>query len=111
MAEYELSPVLLRLPIKQAWLKEIYFGNKGEEYREIKPYWTVRFQNAGLLDEKGQPTGRIGEAVLFAGYGKNAWSAKIRFVLRIGEGRPEWGAEPGAKYYVLGIILLCWVKR
>ncbi len=35
MAEYELSPVVLRLPIKQAWLKEIYLGNKTEEYREI----------------------------------------------------------------------------
>ncbi len=110
MAEYELAPVVLRLPIKQAWLKEIYSGNKPEEYREIKPYWTVRFQNAGLLDEKGEPTRRIGEAVLFAGYGKDAPTAKIRFLLRIGEGRPKWGAKPGMKYYVLGIILVCWVK-
>jgi hypothetical protein len=29
--------------IKREWLREIAAGRKRVEYREIKPYWTVRF--------------------------------------------------------------------
>ena len=33
---------MLILPIKKKWLDMILSGEKGDEYREIKPYWTVR---------------------------------------------------------------------
>ena len=33
---------VLILPIRKKWLDMILSGEKGEEYREIKPYWTVR---------------------------------------------------------------------
>jgi len=33
---------VLILPIKKKWLDMIFSGEKGDEYREIKPYWTVR---------------------------------------------------------------------
>lgn len=32
---------MLVLPIKKKWLNMILSGEKGDEYREIKPYWTV----------------------------------------------------------------------
>ena len=34
---------MLTLPIKKKWFDMILLGEKTEEYREIKPYWTTRF--------------------------------------------------------------------
>lgn len=34
---------VLRLTIKKKWFELILKGEKKEEYREIKPYWLVRF--------------------------------------------------------------------
>lgn len=34
---------MLILPIKKKWFDMILSGEKKEEYREIKPYYTVRF--------------------------------------------------------------------
>lgn len=36
---------MLSLPIKMKWLEMIASGEKKDEYREIKPYWTTRFKN------------------------------------------------------------------
>ena len=36
---------MLTLPIKKKWFDMIKSGEKKEEYREIKPYWFVRFKN------------------------------------------------------------------
>ena len=36
---------MLTLPIKKKWFDMIKSGEKKEEYREIKPYWTKRFEN------------------------------------------------------------------
>ena len=36
---------MLILPIKRKWFDMIKSGEKKEEYREIKPYWTKRFEN------------------------------------------------------------------
>lgn len=33
---------MLILPIERKWLDMILLGEKADEYREIKPYWTVR---------------------------------------------------------------------
>ena len=38
---------MLTLPIKKKWFDMILFGEKKEEYREIKPYWTKRFSFFG----------------------------------------------------------------
>jgi hypothetical protein len=111
MSDYPISDVVLNLPIKRAWYEMIMRLEKPEEYREIKPYWTTRLRNAGLLDDEGKPTGRIGEAVIRAGYRPESPRAGIRFLLRIGQGRPEWGAEPGTEYYILEIILISGVTR
>ena len=34
---------MLTLPIKKKWFDMILSGEKKEEYREIKPYWFIRF--------------------------------------------------------------------
>ena len=92
---------MLALPIKQKWFEMIKSGEKVEEYREITPYYTKRFRTIGLLDEEGKPTRRLAPVVLRNGYRKNAPKIMCWFWLRIGEGKPEWGAEPGMEYYIL----------
>lgn len=37
------------------------------------------------------------------GYSKAAPQVKAMCTLSIGTGKPEWGAEPGKKYYILHI--------
>ena len=98
----------LVLPIKKKWFDMICSGEKTEEYREIKPYWTKRFHTIGLIDRYGfviphEPT-RI---TLQNGYGKDAPYVHVWVVLNIAEGREEWGAEPGEPYYVLEIVKVC----
>jgi hypothetical protein len=36
---------ILHLTVRKKWFDEIACGKKKEEYREIKPYWTVRLKN------------------------------------------------------------------
>lgn len=36
---------MLILPIKKKWFEMIASGEKKEEYREVKPYYTSRFSN------------------------------------------------------------------
>ena len=33
---------ILHLTLKRQWFDAIFFGDKREEYRELKPYWTRR---------------------------------------------------------------------
>jgi acetyltransferase-like isoleucine patch superfamily enzyme len=94
---------MLTLPIKKKWFDMIQSGKKMEEYRDIKPYWTKRFQKLGLLDEYGNPTIFL-NIVRF----RNGYSAKSPFfdaVVRLSVhcGYEEWGAKPGISYYVLNI--------
>jgi hypothetical protein len=95
---------MLNLPIKDEWFRKIDRGEKPEEYREIKPYWTKRFITAGLLNADGSPSGRMAEITLTRGYGKDAPQLAARVVLGIGQGRAKWGAEPGKEYYRLDIL-------
>ena len=45
---------MLILPIKKKWFDMILSGEKKEEYREIKPYYTTRFANLLGLSISGQ---------------------------------------------------------
>ena len=106
---------MLILPIKKKWFDMIVSGEKKEEYREIKPYYDSRFMNAfGFLLAGGQMV--YGEAapeeirkpwpvpVVFRnGYSKDSPEIVCKCTLQFGEGKPEWGAEPGKMYYVLKI--------
>ena len=93
----------LVLPIKRKWFDMILAGEKTEEYREIKPYWTKRFKTIGLLDDVGTPTNNKALVPFRNGYGKDAPEFKSWVRLYIDDGIPEWGAEPKTMYYVLVI--------
>lgn len=107
---------MLTLPIKAKWYRMILSGEKKEEYREIKPYWTTRIENAfrvavanneriipwEILHRDGTPPEQ--KIRLRCGYQKQARSAVAKVNLKIGPGRPEWGAEPGKNYFVFEIL-------
>ena len=106
---------MLILPIKRKWLEMIRSGEKKEEYREIKPYYTSRVRNlitymplkdefvvnvVKAYEDKGVPFDNI---VLRGGYNLLAPAIRISGTITIGEGKPEWGAEPGKEYYIFRI--------
>ena len=110
----------LVLPIKRKWYDMILSGVKKEEYREIKPYYTIRFMKKLGFKEINSHTAQafINEAESYRGdYNhfpainvtfRNGYSnsspyfvAKCR--LAISEGKTEWGAEQGISYFVLKI--------
>ena len=83
----------LYLPIKKKWFDMILSGEKKEEYREIKSYWTKRLlESDGVFDT----------VELRNGYGKNVPSLRIELKgIVIDTGFVGWGAERGKNYYVL----------
>lgn len=101
---------MLTLPIKKKWFDMIKSGEKKEEYREIKPYWTKRFMN-NLYDIRivDNITGITifearGTVIFKNGYQKNAHRIKCFVELEKNLGKEEWGAEPNKLYYVLKIL-------
>lgn len=94
---------VLHLTLKKKWFDMIASGEKKEEYRENKPYWTKRLENKEYTH------------VLFRhGYSKNApqiFCELEDIVFR--DGKKEWGAESGKAYYVikLGEIIKDEVKE
>lgn len=110
---------MLILPIEKKRFNMILSGEKGEEYREIKPYYEVRLQNAfgAVIVEHGDSISilqgedvpeeirkdEIQEVMFRNGYGKHAPYFVARCSLRVGTGKTEWGAEPGKRYFVLTI--------
>lgn len=111
---------MLTLPIKKKWFDMIKAGEKKEEYREVKPYWTKRFENVVLmlsnLSQEDMDYLCIKndynktEIILKNGYSKNSPSLKCKVSISIGKGNPKWGAEEGKLYYVLKILSVEEVK-
>lgn len=120
----------LHLTLKKKWFDMIASGEKTEEYREIKPYWIVRFVDINYPEEtKGEnkviphdirfdiENGHAPDVVLQGYFSqlkqfdgaifKNGYSGGAPLIsfksvsLSIGEGRADWGAEPGKKYFVI----------
>ena len=100
---------MLILPIKKKWLDMILTGEKKEEYRQIKSYWTVRIVHwlgfpdsetdvvMELLREKR--TEKELPVILQNGYGADAPEVEVMCTLSIGTGKEEWGAAPGKAYF------------
>lgn len=44
---------MLIFPLKKQWYEKIKSGEKKIEYREVKPYWSKRFESAGCENNKG----------------------------------------------------------
>ena len=101
---------MLTLPIKKKWFDMIKSGEKKEEYREIKTYWTRRFENnlnAVILNMNYRYPmieSAKGIVIFKNGYQKNAPKIKCQISIKINIGKQEWGAEPNKKYYVLKIL-------
>ena len=107
---------MLTLPIKKKWFDMILSGEKKEEYREITPYYEIRFMNLfGVVFCGGTwiKFSEIGlsecakdemqEITFRNGYSKDSHSFIAKCTLSIGEGKTECGAESGRKYFVLTI--------
>ncbi len=96
---------MLTLPTKGKWFYMILSGEKGEEYREIKPYYMTRFKKVfDMYPNSHIPIGTDKREIRFRnGYG----SSRPEFVaicsLDVKTGKEEWGAEPGKEYYTLKI--------
>ncbi len=74
-------------------------GEKTEEYREIKPYWKARLCCGfpTLLSWKDFDLVRFRN-----GYSKNSPTIDLKWeCMDVREGRKDWGAEPGKKYFVI----------
>jgi hypothetical protein len=100
-------------------LKKKYFdmvGNgKPEEYRELTYFWAKRLlvwwkikvdkhHDGGMMLTVGDHEIKEFDQVLFANGGHFGNVPKKLFEFKgieIREGNPEWGAEPGKKYFVI----------
>lgn len=71
-------------------------GDKTEEYREIKQYWVRRLVPTDYSFAEF-------DVVKFTnGYSKDAPTITLKCRgIEMREGRPEWGAEAGKKYFVI----------
>lgn len=94
-------PTLLKLTIKKKWFHMAKERIKKEDYRDLTPYWIARLmankdlanpvfrEFGGVLLANGRHFGDVPKCVLgLAG-------------ITIGEGKPEWGATPGKKYFII----------
>ena len=117
----------LHLVLKQPWYDMIVSGEKREEYREITAYWANRLlgergydktyvkevvrrlhirgraipENVEQLFKSGNLVALPYETVTFH-RGYTAETATFRITgIDIRRGRPEWGAVPGKKYFVI----------
>lgn len=104
---------------KKEWFDLVKSGEKKEEYREITPYWCNRFLDVEsmriedcsvemieLMIEKSVFSIKQFSKVTFTlGYPKkDDTSRRMTFQnphIRIGEGKTEWGAKAGRKYFVI----------
>lgn len=99
---------VLTLPLKKKWFDLIKAGIKKEEYREVKPYYNSRFcepLNSRIFKPGETGVKTFDRLVFTLGYPKSTdKSRRLEFKnpkIRIGTGKPEWGAEPGKLYFVI----------
>lgn len=102
---------MLVLPIKKKWFDMIKAGEKKEEYREIKDYYTNRlvpYIGGGTSTAHGGTYGwdpQIKKEIIFRnGYNRESPSLLCLCTLDMGTGKEEWGAEKDKRYYILKIL-------
>lgn len=97
---------ILELPLKKEWYDMIEIGEKREEYREIKPYWSKRFVGVDkpLLPHRyGYQHANVKgyTYVRFRyGYTKRTMLYKIDEII-IGRGNPNWGAPTDKDVFII----------
>ena len=95
---------MIVLQIQKKWFDMILSGEKREEYREIKQYYSARLKNEGFLDRYGLPTIKEDWVLFRNGYGKEAPSFRALCTVDMRTGRREWGAKSGEEYFVFKIL-------
>ena len=103
---YQRTMKILKLPLKKEWYNMIESGEKREEYREVKPYWSKRLVGV----DKPLFSHRYGYQhanvkgythVLFRyGYTKRTMVFKIDDIT-IGRGNPNWGAPTDKDDFII----------
>lgn len=104
----------LLLTIAEPWFSMIRDGKKKEEYREIKDYYRSRLFDGWDRVKAGgiyyynrefekYPLFKCFDLlVLRNGYRPDSPTITLKNPkIRIGKGRPEWGAERGKNYFVI----------
>ncbi len=95
---------VMLLPIMKKWYDMILSGDKKEEYRDFKTYYHKRFQTAGMIADDAFTLIPGEYLVCFRnGYSSSSPQFFAYCTLRVGTGKPEWGAEEGKNYYILQI--------
>lgn len=86
--------------LTKQWYDMIHDGIKKEEYRETKDHWARRLFKDYDFDA----------AIFRNGYSSDSPTMVVEVAKQptIGEGRPEWGAEEGKKYFVTGLGRVLW---
>jgi hypothetical protein len=98
---------VLHLTLKKKWFDMIASGEKKEEYRAMSDYWFSRFASCKIEGTKILADFTEYSHIHF--YNGAAFSTiypnfKIEFKgMKTGEGKEEWGAEPGKKYFVISL--------
>lgn len=90
----------LKLTLKYKWYDMIDSGVKLEEYRDITPFYKSRIEKYIKALENGDDV----YVTFYKAYTKD----RLRMTFRIDyivktEGKQEWGALPGIKYYCIGL--------
>ena len=93
---------VLHLNLIKVWFDMIKKGDKKEEYRDITEYWGRRFVN-GKIKIKGVCYHPSDVIVCFSnGYAKNRDQFYVQIKgMKVGKGKPEWGAQLNQQYHVL----------
>lgn len=93
----------LTLSLKRKWFDMIKSGEKKEEYRDNSVYWQRRLYRS--MDANDAELKNFDRLVFTLGYPKaDDTERRLTFKnprIRIGTGKPEWGADPGKKYFVI----------
>ena len=100
---------MFTLILTRKWYEKLLSGEKEEDYRDIKPYYTTRLQNI-LGKEKmslllaGKEV-LLGDVVFKLGYKKDACSFTEMTTVRIGKGNQEWGADGNIEQYIFRLLI------
>ncbi|MGN0346940.1 MAG: ASCH domain-containing protein [Lachnospiraceae bacterium] len=97
---------MLMLSIDRDSFEQLLSGEKKEEYREIKPYYTTRLQKVFPFTRVFRLPIQDGvtRPVSFKiGVSPKAPSFTADCYLKIGGGQEKWGADPAQWYYVLTV--------
>lgn len=96
---------VLHLTLKKQWFDMIKSGEKTEEYREIKPYWTKRLSRTGV--EKPFIPKKFDIVEFKNGYGQFVPAMQVAIKsMKVGFGNFDWGAPVELVYIIeLGDVL------